>query len=532
MEAARARTGWSAGARLALVRHHLLAAIALLLLLSAAEFVRIEILNGGVFAYPLDDSYILMATAKNLAQHGVWGITRHEFSSANSGLLSVLLLAGAYRASGVHELSALAISLAFSALALIAADRILKRYLAPGWRLLALTAVLVLAPLHIMALTGMEPALQITLALLFVGAVLRVLEEGRGSFAALALAPIAVLTRYESLFLIAAAALLLLARRRWMTGLLLPVVAALPVIVYGAISTSRGWYWLPNPLALKGAPTAGFRWATVMFLIEHLGDTAVRGKHILAPALLLATCAFFYRRTWWKPPAALALLASLTAALQLTLADVGWVYRYEAWIVALEVVAMAVALAAQPRPHWESGWLAQAGFLLALAFLAGRAATATIRIGSFSHAIYSQQFQMAEFLARYYNGASVAANDIGAINYRADLRCLDLVGLANRTIFWRRRAGSYTTEVIQAEAARYQTRLAIVYEDAFAEIYGAPKLPHSWTRVCRWKVADRANLSGDTVSFFAIPPEEIARLRERLKEFTPSLPPGVSVAFD
>ena len=35
--------------------------------------------NDGHIIYTLDDSYIHMALAKNLAQHGVWGITRYEF---------------------------------------------------------------------------------------------------------------------------------------------------------------------------------------------------------------------------------------------------------------------------------------------------------------------------------------------------------------------------------------------------------------------------------------------------------------------
>src|SRR6266851_2122500 len=40
--------------------------------------------------YPLDDAYIHMAIAKNLAQHGVWGVTSHEFTSCSSSPLWII----------------------------------------------------------------------------------------------------------------------------------------------------------------------------------------------------------------------------------------------------------------------------------------------------------------------------------------------------------------------------------------------------------------------------------------------------------
>ena len=47
----------------------------------------------GHFVYPLDDTYIAMAMAKNFAAHAVWGVTPYEFTSAASTPLYVLLLA-------------------------------------------------------------------------------------------------------------------------------------------------------------------------------------------------------------------------------------------------------------------------------------------------------------------------------------------------------------------------------------------------------------------------------------------------------
>src|ERR1700709_602648 len=56
----------------------------------------------GVFAYPLDDSYIQLAVSKNLALYNVWGISSHEFASVSSSILYPLLLSIIFKITGVH----------------------------------------------------------------------------------------------------------------------------------------------------------------------------------------------------------------------------------------------------------------------------------------------------------------------------------------------------------------------------------------------------------------------------------------------
>jgi hypothetical protein len=47
-----------------------------------------------------------------------------------------------------------------------------------------------------------------------------------------------------------------------------------------------------------------------------------------------------------------------------------------------------------------------------------------------SRNIYEQQYQMGMFLKRCYPGKAVAVNDICAVSYLADVRLVDLLGLA------------------------------------------------------------------------------------------------------
>src|SRR3990172_7216000 len=72
------------------------AAAGLLLVIVTVQLTLSIRKNQGHFVYALDDPYIHMAIARNFARHGVWGVTRYEFSSSTSSLIWTLLLAAAY----------------------------------------------------------------------------------------------------------------------------------------------------------------------------------------------------------------------------------------------------------------------------------------------------------------------------------------------------------------------------------------------------------------------------------------------------
>ena len=49
--------------------------------------------TSGVFSYPVDDVYIHMELAKNLAYHATWGVNPGEFGSASSSPFYTIALA-------------------------------------------------------------------------------------------------------------------------------------------------------------------------------------------------------------------------------------------------------------------------------------------------------------------------------------------------------------------------------------------------------------------------------------------------------
>jgi len=213
------------------------------------------------------------------------------------------------------------------------------------------------------------------------------------------------------------------------------------------------------------------------------------------------------------------------------MADAGWTYRYEDYLLAAAIAATAFALPALQKAVRREPALALV-LVVPVAMLAGRCAMATVNLPKYSRAIYTQQYQMARFVHRYYEGEAIAANDIGAINFFSDVRCVDLVGLSNRDIFFAKRSDSYTTEVIDRESQAVHASIAIVYDAWFSNKpsrFGGPPLPGQWKRIARWKVSDKEELGSDIVSFYAIKPKEAEQLRQELQEFDGSLPPGVTV---
>jgi len=164
--------------------------------------------------------------------------------------------------------------------------------------------------------------------------------------------------------------------------------------------------------------------------------------------------------------------------------------------------------------------------------LALRAASGLLLTVPATGNIYRQQVQMGLFLAEYYQGAAVAANDVGAINYLADLRCLDIVGLGSREVSDARARGTYTSDLLGQWAAEEDVRIALAYDwylrEGDAGLTGAPD---TWVPVARWSIESVFAPEQDTITLYAVG-EEPARLLAHVREFSERLPAGVRVELE
>ena len=498
--------------------------------------------NDGHLVYPLDDTYIHMAMAKNLVQHGVWGATRYAFGSSTSSPLWTLMLSAACFLFGASQFTPLVLNALVATALLVSFYLFLKgQGLSNGYVFFTLAGLIAFCAPHVIVFIGMEHTLHILLALVFTYLSARLLAEESPTIperiCLLTVAPFLVATRYEGVFMVGIVCLLLLLRKRLLYAIALGLCAALPIVIYGLVSVGQGWLFLPNSVLLKSAFVGPFSSKDILpfFILAYL-------RLANTPDLLCLVCLgaalLFYRYTrsgsiWSQATIALIIFAS-TSMLQTFFASIGRFYRYEAYLVVLGFVIGAVILArylSETRPtvlRERSVVNCLAALLLVFLLPAPffSRAYGTRRVLPATRNIYQQQVQIGHFLQRFYQGESVAINDIGAINYFADIRCFDVWGLATMEVAGVKRAGidGRIGDLADAQGVK----IAVVYDKWFSDgVTSWVGVPLQWTRVGQWTIADNIVCGDDTVSFYAVDPSEEDDLIANLRQFASDLPSAV-----
>src|ERR1700722_11621033 len=144
--------------------HRLILIAAILALVIPIVWIEHDILiqTRGTIAYPLDDAFINLTLAKNLAFEHVWGITKYSFNSVSTSLLYPFVLAVIYLVSGASLFIPLLVNLVAAVWFLIALQRwLIRQKIGPMPQLTILLAVIFLTPLPTLVLSGMEYTLEL-----------------------------------------------------------------------------------------------------------------------------------------------------------------------------------------------------------------------------------------------------------------------------------------------------------------------------------------------------------------------------------
>jgi hypothetical protein len=168
------------------------------------------------------------------------------------------------------------------------------------------------------------------------------------------------------------------------------------------------------------------------------------------------------------------------------------------------------------------GWALAAAALVAALPLLKRAIDAGRETPAAAQNIHEQQYQMGRLAARLPPGSTVMANDIGAISYLADVRLVDLYGLATRETARARREGRVDRALLARLGAERRPAMIAIYRSWFADA-----IPDEWVEVGTWRVPEKVVVADRTVSFFARDSASAPALAAQLAAFQPALPPSV-----
>lgn len=216
----------------------------------------------------------------------------------------------------------------------------------------------------------------------------------------------------------------------------------------------------------------------------------------------------------------------------LLFARVGSFFRYESYLIGFGLFAISIGSCGY-IPNISLKSLRQNfPFYLTLALLISWLSVPMLIRALFSlrdtpqatKNIYEQQYHMGLFLRKFYQGSAVAANDIGAINYLADIKCVDLCGLATPKVLHLKNNNKYTTDQIYNICKENNVKIAILYEKWYKK-YGG--LPPQWIKVGEWTIQQNIVCGGLTVSFYAVDTAETDNLINNLRKFAKSLPGDV-----
>ena len=506
--------------------------------------------NRGELVYSLDDTYINLAIAKNLARYGVWGVTRYAFSSSGTSILWPLVLAPAGYLSGGNELAPLVLNIILGSLVLFVSFIFLRNYVESPFILFGtLISVTLAAGLPSLVMSGMEHILQILLSVSCLMLTMNILSNDerkptRTVVLLLLCSPLITAARPEGAALVLIVSIVMAAKKRYVPAVAMLCLGMAPIVAYGLVSVAKGWYFFPNSILLKSPmPGTLSSKAMVKFLFSGI-DKLESNPHMLMLALM-SVCSLIFsaagedassvRIRWLN----LIFLFLLLFHVQFSLAGI-WPFRYEAYIVVLGIetamisgcyllprIRESISMLCRRSPsHYFAAALAAAMILWPFAELSVKSLLHPPRA---MHDRFVEHVFAARFADRYYSGSTIAVNDIGAVSFYSDCRILDVYGLASlEPLALRGRPGGFSKDEVFRWAKSKAARIAILQTE-WSEI--GDVIPAAWIKVAEMQMPRVTGFGNTKIGFFALEPSEKVLLARNLREYGLFLPDSCSLHF-
>jgi len=536
--AARARVAASAAVNR---RATFLVATASLMATTAAMCVATVALTRGTLTYIIDDAYIHLTMARNLADYGTWGMVPGTFESSSSSPGWVTLIAGLIRlAPGVAEWLPLIVNMV-ACVAILAIFAGCQDVIAirgrSAWRIAAVVLLPSVLFLPGLIQLGMEHSVHTALVLVLLLQVERMLQGRLSWRRILAYAVLLLITtglRFETACLALGCGAVLVApvvsrfsrerrvhvfRDRRVVALAVSGIAPVAVITaIGVINLANGQYFLPNSIVEKTNLLSN---GGIGALIPNLGWTwaQLSGDPFMLAVIAFGVVAIVQRvslRGVW-----IAWL--IGALLHATYAQFGWYERYQAYLL---ISGILLTLRSAHEIRFLQSRPRQAIALAVSLLLLPGVKYFNIAYGptaAFNQ--FAEQNQMAVFLSRYYDGSTVMVNDIGHVTWLHQGGLVDMWALGSFEVLQAQRGGYYNATYMTTLAHKHEAAAVAEYSPSFDFL-----VPHGFVKVATWKILNSSDARWQAITFWA-PDQSAARLmRGQMRAFIPTLLPQHHVA--
>lgn len=539
-------TGTDDDCRTSLERRFFAVTLGVTLAVTVGFLIRVLLYTEGHLTYVIDDAGIHLAMARNLVEHGTWGVTPGVYESASSSPAWTLMLAGVTAAaSPLASVAPLVVNLLGAAWILwIFAKQQHVVVLERGhWGSWALAIALPLWGLFLpsLAFTGMEHTVHAAIVLqvlVLLALLIREGASGRQLVVYYALLVVGSCFRLETMFVAAGCGVALLFgtterisgeavanvwswRRRILHTVGSGIAAGIPVLVIGMVDLAFDRRFFPNSVVAKTALGKGESlFPTWDRVIDRLNQDALLGVLVvLAIVYLVFVVAGFRGRQ-----GAFALAFVVIALLHVSFASIGWYQRYQAYLITVGLLLVLCIATEVVLPRWREATLVCLSVAIVLfSFERLHLLPSTPLAASNT---YRQQYQLGRFFDRYYDGKAVAVQDLGYASLLHDGPVVDLNGLGSHEILELRQEADFEKREMREIVDRDDVQTIALFAPEYLF-----RLPESWIGVGEWSLGQKKiSPLYSTVTFYA-PNERLAdELAANLREFRSELPEGVRTA--
>lgn len=487
------------------------------------------------FTYLLDDAYIHLAIAKNIAFHGVWGVTQYAFSSTSSSPVFTVILSALIYVFGDHELIPLFFNVGCAFFTIYFLNKYYSDYFHSTKSIVwSSLFTMLFASVALLVFSGMEHVMQALVIVVNILCFERWLRsEYKDPYYAgwfyFTLALLGLI-RFDSMFyfLSLAGAFLLLGRFKQMAWVL--VFGFTPILIFGYFTYQETGYFFPNSVVVKGAKFdfSGDYFRQIADIIFY--KILYNRYFYFAGLLPLLISAFLIIKDLKKGLNFQKILAGnfliivwcITLFLHTTFSQLTKLYRYEVYILigfAMVIIPRLKSVFAHRHFLLKENRVVASLLLLSCLTLVFKIGITSYLIVVGSKNIYEQQIQSARFLKKYYNESKVVANDIGAICYFTDIHLLDFEGLGSKEVmpFRIRRIGidDQFERFLKEYTIHHNYQLAIAYEE-----WLEGHTPKNWKKVALLKISGSSAVLGrDHLYIYSIDPRNRNSLIQNIKNF-------------